>query len=177
MYHISDDVRAQKSAKRICDVLIDYSKKKPFSDISVSDLNREYLISRTTFYRLFDNTVDVLEYMAGQMAQEILLHLEGSTLKEQVIYAISQLQSRKDIVLLLFNSGHFDLFQKKGAEYIPQSNLTIDGDVDFLYFNTILSYVISLTAELWVSEGMKDSPEKVYDKIGQSIALLGKWFS
>lgn len=49
MYHISDDIRAQKSARRICESLMECAKHKPFSEITVSDLNKEYDISRTTF--------------------------------------------------------------------------------------------------------------------------------
>lgn len=49
------------------------AKQKPFAEITVSELHRDYLISRTTFYRLFDNTVDVLEYMVDRMGREILL--------------------------------------------------------------------------------------------------------
>ena len=52
-----------------------YPKKKPFNDITISDLHKRYLMSRTTFYRWFDNTVDVLDYMVDQMAKDILLNL------------------------------------------------------------------------------------------------------
>ena len=69
MYHISDDPRAQASVKRICEALIDHTKAKPLSEITVSDLSRNFGISRTTFYRLFDNTVDVLEYACDQMGR------------------------------------------------------------------------------------------------------------
>lgn len=61
MYHISKDIRAQKSADYICEALMKCVKHKDFAEITVSDLNKKYGISRTTFYRLFDNTLDVLE--------------------------------------------------------------------------------------------------------------------
>lgn len=60
MYHISNDIRAQKSAKRICGAVLGCARQKPFDEITIADLHKEYLISRTTFYRLFDNTVEVL---------------------------------------------------------------------------------------------------------------------
>lgn len=69
MYHISEDIRVQQSAQRICEAVVNCAKQKPFAEITVSDLHREYLISRTTFYRLFDNIVDVLEYMVDRMGR------------------------------------------------------------------------------------------------------------
>ena len=105
MYHISDDIRAQKSAGHICEALIDYADRVPFEEITVAGLQKHYLISRTTFYRLFDNTVDVLEYMVDKMAREILLNLSGTTTKERVLHAIIGLQERRELILMLYKIG------------------------------------------------------------------------
>lgn len=93
MYHISEDPRARESARRICDALLECAQHKPFSEITVTDLYREHRISRTTFYRLFDNTVDVLEYHCCQMGRSILLNVRGDTPKELTVNAITALKS------------------------------------------------------------------------------------
>lgn len=179
MYHISHDPRSKQSAKRICDALLNCSKHKPFDEISVSDLHNHYQISRTTFYRLFDNTVDVLEYMVECMAQEILLNLRGDTVKELIIHAIIELEKRQDLIELLSQNGRIDIFQKKGEKYIPLSRLMVGLDLSqgYEYFNAILSHLIPLSMDVWVSHGKKDSPEEIYEKLQQSIQLISKWFS
>ena len=177
MYHISDDPRAQASAKRICEALIDYAKSKPFSEISVSDLSRNYNISRTTFYRLFDNTVDVLDFACNQMGRNILLNVHGNTPKELTIHAISALSEYHELISLLCRSGHLDIFQKVQETYLPLSTLAAGMDLQCPYFHRLLAQMIPTSIEIWVHEGQKDSPEEVYEKLCRSIQMLGQWFS
>lgn len=63
MYHIKNDKRAEKSAKLICDAMLQLISTKSFSEITVSDIQRVSSVSRSTFYRCFDCLADVLELM------------------------------------------------------------------------------------------------------------------
>ena len=179
MYHISDDIRARKSAQRICDAVLACSRHKSFADISISDLNREYGISRTTFYRLFDNTVDVLEYICDQMGRAILLDLPGDSVKELVINAISALRDRREFIELLYKSGHMDIFLRVQERYLPLSKLAAVSEFggNSAYFHRILAQLIPTAIHVWVSGGVQDSPEQVYDELHRSVQILGKWFS
>ncbi len=179
MYHISKDIRAQRSAQRICEAVMTCAKQKPFAEITISDLNREYLISRTTFYRLFDNTVDVLEYMVDRMGQEVLLKIRGDSPKELTINAITALKERQELIELLSVSGHLHLLLKKQEEYLPFSKL-MDGlkfGDEYEYFHSILTHIIPTAMEIWRRDGMTDCPEKVYEKLCRSIQTLSVWFS
>ena len=60
MYHISNDIRTQKSADLIANALNEYILKKDFTEITVTDLQKASSVSRSTFYRLFDNIVYIL---------------------------------------------------------------------------------------------------------------------
>ena len=175
MYHISNDIRSKKSAENICSALLDYAGRVPFEEITVAGLHKNYLISRTTFYRLFDNTVDVLEYMVDNMAREILLNLKGDTTKELVIDAISGLMKRQELILLLFRIGRLDLFCKKGEEFIPQSRIAPKESAGAELFYKFLAYLIPIFLEIWIKNGQKDSPEDLYVQICQGIHILDVW--
>lgn len=179
MYHISNDVRARKSAMHICNALLECSKHKSFSEITVSELSKNYGISRTTFYRLFDNVVDILEYACDQMGQSILLDIHGNTPKEMIIHIICELSKHKDFIHLLCESGHLDIFQKIQEKYLPLSKLSNEIDLasNSTYFHRILAHIIPVTIDLWASEGQTSSPEEVYEKLQQSINILEIWFS
>ena len=179
MYHISGDIRAQQSARRICEAVMASARKKPFSEITVAELHRDYQISRTTFYRLFDNTVDVLEYMVDRMGREILLKVSGDSPREVTIHAIAALKERRELIELLASSGHLSLFREKQEEYLPFSKLAegIDLGDGYAYFHGILAQIVPTVMEIWVRDGMQDSPEAVYEKLCHSIHMLGVWFS
>ena len=178
MYHISDDPRAKSSAQRICSALMESARHKPFQEIAVTDLNREHGISRTTFYRLFDNTVDVLEYACDQMGREILLGIDGSTPRELTINAIRALTGERELIGLLCRSGHLDIFRSVQERYLPLSRLAegMDFGMGSEYFHRMLAQLIPMALEVWIGEGQKDSPEEIYEKLCQSIKLLGMWF-
>ena len=45
------------------------------------------------------------------------------------------------------------------------------------YFHRILSHLIPLVIDLWLSNGRTDPPEEIYRKLRRSIRLLHEWFS
>lgn len=178
MYHISGDIRTKNSAQQIYNALIHCAKRKPFHEITIAELHKEYGISRTTFYRLFDNTVDVLAYQVDQMGREILLSLQGDSPKELTINAIAALKERWELIELLSVSGHIHLLQKKQEEYLPFSRLAdgLDLGDGYEYFHAILAHLLPTALEIWIKDGMKDTPEEVYQKLSRSIQMLGIWF-
>ena len=74
MYHISKDKRAVQSSELIYKGLLECIKKKPFDQITVSDLQKVSGVARTTFYRAFDNISDVLSVSVSACS----LRLSGS---------------------------------------------------------------------------------------------------
>ncbi|MDY2938771.1 MAG: TetR/AcrR family transcriptional regulator [Fusicatenibacter sp.] len=179
MYHISNDIRAQESARRISEALMDCAKHRPFSDITISSLKDEYGISRTTFYRLFDNTVDVLEYMVDRMSTEDLMKVEGNNLKKMTINTMYALRNHRDLIQLLSKSGNIHMLQQKQQKYLSlskfASSLNLDDGAE--YFYAILTLLIPTTLEVWAHNGMRETPEEVYRKLRSSLGVLGLWFS
>lgn len=179
MYHISDDPRTKRSARRICKALMECAGHKPFAEVTVSNLNKEHGISRTTFYRLFDNTVDVLEYACEQMGQGVLLHIAGGSPKDLTIQAITALTDHRELIELLYKSGHLNIFLQVQEKYLPLSQLAegLDSGPCSSYFHKLLARMIPMAIEIWMSEGQKDSPEEIYEKLCHSVRILGQWFS
>ena len=62
MYHIPNDKRSMVSAFKIYQSIRHILWNKKLEDITIMDIKNESGIARTTFYRLFDNVCDVLEY-------------------------------------------------------------------------------------------------------------------
>ena len=46
-----------------------------------------------------------------------------------------------------------------------------------IYFHGLLAQVVPTAMEIRAREGMKDSPEGVYEKLCRSIQMLIVWFS
>ncbi len=67
MYHISKDKRAIQSSELIYNSPLKCTKKRPFDQITVSDLQKASEVVRTTSYRAFDNLSDVLKLEARHL--------------------------------------------------------------------------------------------------------------
>ena len=89
MYHITDDVRARKSAALIVQGLEQCLQEKPFEKIRISDIHGKCYVSRTTFYRLFDSIQDVLLYEWDQIRDETMKAMEErnfASKREEILY-------------------------------------------------------------------------------------------
>ncbi|MCR4859074.1 MAG: TetR/AcrR family transcriptional regulator [Bacteroidales bacterium] len=70
MYHIKHDKRTLISARMIVDGLTECLADKKFPEIGISELCARAQVSRSTFYRLFDTTVDVLQFLVDSLVKE-----------------------------------------------------------------------------------------------------------
>ena len=72
LYHIANDQRERKSATKLSAAAERILLSREPQKLSVSLLSAEAGVSRTTFYRLFDEPDDVLKYMADETFHRIL---------------------------------------------------------------------------------------------------------
>ena len=72
MYHIARDQRERKSAGKLSAAAERILLSPEPQRLSVSLLSAEAGVSRTTFYRLFDEPDDVLQYTADETFRRIL---------------------------------------------------------------------------------------------------------
>lgn len=174
MYHISEEVRAKKSAMRICEAVMDCAKRKPLADITVAELYRDYLISRTTFYRLFDNIADVVEYQCDQMAQEIFLNIKGNSTKEILLEMIRALMAQKEVVEVLSRNGRIGMVKTMQEKYLSKSLLAIGLDEDWQSesFHSILAALVPAMMDTWVRNGQKESPEEIYEILQENLQAI-----
>lgn len=72
MYHIRDDRRTKRSAEKIWQSLLDCMNGKRFEVVTVTDITKKCGMARSTFYRCFDNTADILEWKCDESFREVL---------------------------------------------------------------------------------------------------------
>lgn len=78
MYHIRNDKRAIQSSELIYNGLLECIRKKPFDQITISDLQKASGVARSTFYRAFDNISDVLFWKCDTCFNEVLCNFDPS---------------------------------------------------------------------------------------------------
>lgn len=122
MYHIPNDRRAIRSAGRIYDALMGVLEYMEFPEISISELERRG-ISRATFYRLFDNLSDVLEWKCETMMCESIAkagEAEYSSFSAVLLSFISSIADNHNLISVLSANSKtyilYDLHMRHMAE-------------------------------------------------------------
>ena len=109
MYHIKNDKRCIRSAALIADALESLLDRKSFMDITVSDLQRESGVGRSTFYRLFDNIDDVVTYLVDESFRDILADYNNQTWKDFTKTILAGIIGQSGKLLNIVAEGRTDL--------------------------------------------------------------------
>ncbi|MGN0617817.1 MAG: TetR/AcrR family transcriptional regulator, partial [Ruminiclostridium sp.] len=169
MYHISKDKRAEQSSELIYNGLLKCIKKKPFEQITISDLQKASGVARSTFYRAFDNISDVLYWRCDACFAEVLLNYQpkpnGGELDLAKHYFTYWL-NHSDILELLIQINRIDIIyacHMKNAEIMQQRfgklpGLNVEHGNYFIAIRT--GFTISILT-VWLKGGRKETPEEL----------------
>lgn len=180
MYHISGDKRTAASAELIYRGLLDCIKKKPFDQITISDLQRASTVARSTFYRSFDNISDVLYWKCDTCFYEVLGSFCPQQLPNELELALHYFRywmAHSDILELLMRIDRQDIIyacHTKNAELMRSRC----GDIPGLsagqsnYFIAIRTgFTISILTA-WLKGGKKETPEQIGAILKEQLQLL-----
>ena len=180
MYHISKDKRAIQSSELIYKGLLECIKKKPFDQITVSDLQKVSGVARTTFYRAFDNISDVLYWKCDTCFYEVLGSYHPKLFRGELDLARHYFQywaNHSDILELLIQINRQDIIyacHMKNADILQQrfGNLPRINMKHGNYFIAIRTgFTISILT-VWLKGGKKESADELVQIIEEQLAIL-----
>ena len=170
MYHIKADKRSQTSANLICDAMLSCLQSKPFSEITIVDLQKSSTVGRSTFYRLFDRTEDILEYLYEQRIQEIYngYHLMPEEERPSfTLYILNDLYANSSLLEVLINNNLIQPMQKVHNKYIPFYIREELGNDSFIsstedYACSLFSSLVVGIISVWIHHDKRETPEELY---------------
>lgn len=119
MAELAKNKKSLESQRLIYKGLREILKTKPLSEVTVMDIKKQCNISRTTFYRNFDNVLDVLDIMFEFFYKR---YLENRKDKEnQLLYFFEYWQNHRDLVTLIATQNQF-LIKKCMKKYATDSD-------------------------------------------------------
>lgn len=180
MYHISSDVRAQKSAALIWQGLSECLKEKELNKVRISDINEKSYISRATFYRLFDTVEDVLVYRCDQILRQVgeeMTEYPSSDMREMFLIFISKWLEQDALVTALVKNNMTNLLNDvhmRNADlvkkvYVRAQQLS-DGELDYL--TSILASLIPAAVAVWVSHEKRETPQDLFTSVSKCLGLI-----
>ena len=180
MYHIKEDKRTKKSAELLCNALNTCMKTKNFSDITIVDLQNESFVSRATFYRLFDNTVDILDYQCDRLFQSYLENEAAQktaslSVKERCLRFFDFLLKNKTALINTIKSGHIEIIYDCNNRYAEAMVRYFFGEQKIS--ENDLQLITLLISSMMTGIGMyqmKDTEEKTAMDVYQTFQKIAK---
>lgn len=184
MYHISNDKRATKSADLVGAGMLKCLEQKAFTEITVTDVQKASAVGRATFYRLFDNTADVLSYLCDSIFEKVSKeYAEFNSLNadETMLTFIRVWMENKTLLKAIADSNRMDFIYQSHIKYLlpvrdrflPQN--TMD-ETQNTYLVTTLTACTSAFLTAWSRNGAKESAEQLQLRIKECFRTLGQIF-
>lgn len=176
MYHIKRDKRALASVELICAGLLRLMERKPFEKITITDLQEESTVSRSTFYRNFDCLEDVLELLCNRGFQTIFdtYNAQPPEARGSLRGAVFQYWCENSAVLEALVRIHrtdllFSSFRRCAAQLESLRFLAAD-PVQFDYFVSMITSVMIGILVTWTEHGKAESEAELMEILKAAFA-------
>lgn len=155
-----------ESKKLIFDGFMRLLDKKNFDDISISEIAEESGVARMTLYRHFNEKEDIILFafeLNLNKAIKIMEQAEEPSLMDLLVFRFKALQDSSYTKILAKHNKLNKLFQTIGKEFVHYFSNLLPDSKD-IYENTFMAGGIDAMTELWIQNGMNESPEYMAKK-------------
>ena len=162
-----DNMRVKK---QITEGLFSLLQKKPFSEITVTDIVKESKVARASYYRNFENKEQIIETAMDSLRDELMSDISYDD--DEHIFnqenaragfekALTCCLIKKADLLTLYHNGFGSLIQQTFNRYIMEfaGNMPANSTERYkLYF--IAGAVTNVLIE-WLNDGAKEPPREI----------------
>ncbi len=171
MYHIKEDLRAEKSSELLYQGVMECLKTKDFDKVSISDITKISTVSRATFYRNFDQVIDILYWKCDRMFHELLTSYVGHNpdLKQAeslIRYVFSYWMKHTEILEVLIEQNRIDIIYNSflsNAEIVMNyiyENSSLS-KLNYEYFMASRVGIFIGTIQTWIKNGKQESLDDI----------------
>ncbi len=180
MYHIPDDKRAKRSAERIGKSLLTCLNNKNFAEVTVTEIQKTAAVGRATFYRLFDNTADVLAFLCDNVFEQVgrgYLETNTNNPKKLTIDFIRKWMENKSLLKAIADCNRMDFIYNAHVKYLGENidfffpSIQTD-KTQITYLMTTMTACTSAFLTAWLKNGEKETAEQLQNKLKNCFALL-----
>jgi AcrR family transcriptional regulator len=169
-YGKTENLRARKA---ITDVFFILLAKKPFSNITITDIIKKSGVARSTYYHNFYNKEEIIDNYIRTIYEKLLASKNVNTehglpttfTLEKFIsglkFSFQELSKNKERILLIYSNGFSNMIQKMLNEHAKQTigNFTTENHYQVYFIAGAMQNVLLE----WLESGANESPEEMAD--------------
>jgi AcrR family transcriptional regulator len=180
MYHIKQDKRSISSAELIGKAMLECLAEKEFHQITIVDLQQRSTVSRTTFYRLFDRTEDVLEWLYErqiQAANQVYQEMDPAARPSFLKYLLDFFYENSMLAEQLIRAQKIGILHRVHQKNVPWflELFPVTGDIspaDYDYYSSTFTALLIGSLIVWMDHGKKETPEELHQILKRQVDLV-----
>ena len=146
----------------VADALFSLMKRKPFHQITVTEICTEAAIGRKTFYRNFDLREDVIDFQLDLLCAEYERDYLSVPLEEKLYYHCIFLKKHTEELIILYHNGLHPLVEQKFSVFLPDTMpIWSEDPVEQEYRSQYIIAGIEAIVRVWVTRGFQESVEEI----------------
>ncbi|MFT4244987.1 MAG: TetR/AcrR family transcriptional regulator [Micrococcaceae bacterium] len=155
-------MQVSQTVEWLTEALIQLMERKPYNQITISELTKRSGLSRRTFYRHFSSIDDILVQEINKQIEELFQETRrkgAETFEKGIRVSFEYWLTQRDFLLLLQKNDLMPILLAGLPTYMKYSNINralIDQNDYFYYF---IAGGISNLLILWLEEGAVKSPQ------------------
>ena len=162
MYHRQANKTAIQSQHMIADALVSLMKRKPFQQISVTEICEEAAIGRKTFYRNFEVKEDVIDFQLDMMLADYKEELTTLSFEQYLYHHFAFVQRNADYFITLYKNNLSSFAYEKFSDLLPDTMPIWSIDpIEQEYRSAYIISGIEAIQRVWISRGCLESIDEV----------------
>ena len=155
------------SKKAISETLFRLLQKKPYEDITITELCKQADVVRKTFYNNFDSKDDVLFFIMDDIFLELKPYIDKPFMYagDILLYVFKFIEVHKKDLLLFYERGLFNFARSSIVKYVTKERFLMHSEQaeanlsGFDYTAACISATIASVIETWIKNSFKESVE------------------
>jgi AcrR family transcriptional regulator len=170
---------ARQSQAWLTEALLRLMERKPFSEITVTEIAEKEGLSRRTFYRIFATREEVLTHYADTLYAAFLEQLQARPAHDyqEVMRLYFQFwYTHKSFLMLLKRNDLLPMIAQQYGRYFPEVFRLVKADHPLAHDPEALSYAMAYSAGglfslllRWAENGMEKTPEEMMALVEKAI--------
>lgn len=152
MYHIKDDLRSQKTAQKIYRSIRRILWTKPLSEITITDIKNDCGVSRSSFYRNFDNILDPMAMKLDQFIKDYMEKSASVDTSDHILFFFEYWDYHSDFITILSTQGFGHVITEAFKKATPDINK---------YDIAVRISIMSTLLITWSKNKKKESPQEM----------------
>lgn len=151
-------------------------KSYDFDEITISQITQEAGVARMTLYRHFSEKEDIILFAFEQSfnkVMELMAGKEDPTIQDLLHFRFKALKESPYTEILAKNNRLDKLFQSVGKKYSHHFGGVLP-DMKDQFVGAFIGGGVDAMTELWIREGMIESPEAMVNRIMTLLMTLNK---